>query len=672
MATPTGSSAWSYSSLSGDTNVDSLISGTQWANTSATYSFPTFGSYWSTDSSTGYGASSGTGEPWNDFDVLSSSDMVAVRQAFKSWAAVAQISFYEVVESQTSVGDIRLAYSSSVTQQAHAYHPASTPKAGDVWINGNGTSATNEWTSGTHYYMTAIHELGHAIGLKHPFAGSSQNSTISSVAWDTRSFTIMSYSARAGDSSTHFSYEPTTPMLLDILAVQHLYGANYGWKAGNDVYKFDGSSSYHQTIWDGGGNDTITYIANFGGTIDLREGHASTLGTPIDIVSNLGTVLNSVKNIWIAYGAVIENATGGSGNDEITGNAVSNTLNGGGGADTMIGGAGNDTYYVDSLGDRVHETTTAGGTANAGGTDTIISAVSFNLAASTGVSFVENLTLSGTAAINGWGNSLHNALKGNSAENALSGGGGNDRLNGGAGADTMIGGAGNDTYYVDNAADKVHETTTVGGTANAGGTDTIISAVSFNLAASTGVLFVENLTLSGTAAINGSGNALANTLGGNTSANLLRGANGNDVLIGANGADTLYGDANNDLLRGGAGNDILYGGLGNDYFRFDTALSTSTAMNVDRIKDFNPSQDTIQLENSMFTKFGTSTKGAINSAYFKANTTGLAQDSNDYIVYETDTGRLYYDSNGSAAGGSILVALLQTNLALTSADYVLV
>ena len=155
-------------------------------------------------------------------------------------------------------------------------------------------------------------------------------------------------------------------------------------------------------------------------------------------------------------------------------------------------------------------------------------------------------------------------------------------------------------------------------------------------------------------------------------ANVLRGANGNDVLVGGGGADTLYGDANNDLLRGGAGNDILWGGSGNDIFRFDTALSTSTVKNVDQIKDFNPIQDTIQLENSIFTKFGTTTTGTINSAFFKANTTGLAQDSNDYLIYETDTGKLFYDINGSAAGGSIQIALLGANLALTSADYVLV
>ncbi len=565
MPTPTGSSAWRYSALSGDKNVDSLISGTQWTNTPVTYSFAGFGSYWSTDSSSGYGASTGNGEPWNDSYALSASDMVAVRQAFAAWSAVAQIRFSEVLESQTRVGDIRLAYSGSVTQQAHAYYPGSSPKSGDVWVNSNGTSATNEWTAGSYYYMTAIHEIGHAIGLKHPFEGASQNSTISSAAWDTRSFTIMSYSARAGDSQTHFSYEPTTPMLLDILAVQHLYGANHGWKPGNDVYRFDGASAYHQTIWDGGGIDTIAYNASVGGTIDLRDGQASVLGTPVNIVSSAGSVLDTVKNIWIAYGTVIENAVGGSGNDDITGNAAANILNGGGGADTMLGGAGNDTYVVD------------------------------------------------------------------------------------------------------NAGDKVYETTTIGGAVNSGGSDTVRSSVTYTLGN-----FVEKLTLTGLAAINGSGNALANALVGNGAANILRGANGNDVLVGGAGADTLYGGAHNDLLRGGAGSDVLFGGAGSDIFRFDTALSTSTVKNVDWIRDFDPAQDTIQLENSIFTRFGTGTTGPISPALFRANTTGLAQDGNDYLIYETDTGKLFYDANGSAAGGSVQIALLQANLALSSADYALV
>ena len=285
------------------------------------------------------------------------------------------------------------------------------------------------------------------------------------------------------------------------------------------------------------------------------------------------------------------------------------------------------------------------------------------MSAYAGVSFVENLTLTGTAGDQRHRQCAGQHLVGNGAANVL---------NGKTGADRMLGGAGNDTYYVDNAGDKVYETTTTTSTTNAGGTDKINSSVSFNLAAYKGVSFVENLTLTGTAAISGTGNALSNSLVGNAAANVLRGASGNDVLVGGSGADTLYGDAGNDLLRGGAGNDVLYGGSGNDLFRFDTALSTATVKNVDQIKDFNPVHDTIQLENSIFKTLGATKTGAINPAHFRANTTGLAQDSNDYLIYETDTGKLFYDSNGSAAGGSVQIALLQANLALTSADYMLV
>jgi len=258
-------------------------------------------------------------------------------------------------------------------------------------------------------------------------------------------------------------------------------------------------------------------------------------------------------------------------------------------------------------------------------------------------------------------------INGNAGADLLYGDGGADTLNGGSGADTLFGGSGNDTYAVDSSSDKVYETTTAGGSTDTGGTDTVRSGVSYVLGS-----FVEKLVLAGSNALNGTGNGLSNSLTGNAAANVLRGGDGNDALAGGSGADTLYGDAGNDLLRGGAGNDLLYGGAGNDIFRFDTALSTSTVKNDDSLRYFNPAQDTIQLENSIFTKFGTSTTGPISAAYFKANSTGLAQDSNDYLIYETDTGKLFYDTNGSAAGGSVQIALLDPNLALTSADYVLV
>jgi Ca2+-binding RTX toxin-like protein len=167
---------------------------------------------------------------------------------------------------------------------------------------------------------------------------------------------------------------------------------------------------------------------------------------------------------------------------------------------------------------------------------------------------------------------------------------------------------------------------------------------------------LENLTLTGSANLSGSGNDLANVLNGNAGSNVLSGAAGND---------TMRGGAGNDVLRGGAGNDILTGGTGRDTFVFGTPLAAST--NVDTITDFSVVDDVVHLENAVFTALiGT---GVLSSANFVKNTTGLAADANDYVVYETDTGKLFYDSNGSAAGGSIHFGTLTPNLNLTSADF---
>jgi Ca2+-binding RTX toxin-like protein len=293
----------------------------------------------------------------------------------------------------------------------------------------------------------------------------------------------------------------------------------------------------------------------------------------------------------------------------------------------MLGGSGNDTYVVNATGDRVFETTTSSSTTNAGGIDTVQSAVSFNLDANAGVRFVEQLTLTGTAAINGTGNALANTLTGNS---------GNNILNGGAGNDTMLGGSGNDTYVVNVTGDRVFETTTSSSTTDAGGIDTVQSLVSFNLDANAGVRFVERLTLTGTAAVNGTGNALNNTLTGNSGNNILNGGIGSDALTGGSGADT---------------------------FVFNTALGTS---NVDRITDFNSDADTIRLENAVFAGLEA---GTLAAPAFLSNTSGFAADASDRIIYESDTGRLYFDSDGTGVAERVHFATLTTGLTLTSADF---
>ena len=200
------------------------------------------------------------------------------------------------------------------------------------------------------------------------------------------------------------------------------------------------------------------------------------------------------------------------------------------GIDAMTGGAGNDVYVVDVAGDTTVEIA-------AGGTDTVEASLTWTLATE-----VENLLLTGGTAINGTGNALANTLTGNSGDNVL---------NGLAGIDTMIGGLGNDTYIVDATADVITELASAG-------TDAVQSSATYTLGSN-----VEQLTMSGSTAINGTGNTLDNLLTGNIGINVLTGAAGNDTLDGAAGADTLVGGTGNDTYvigRGYAGELIQVAG----------------------------------------------------------------------------------------------------------------
>jgi hypothetical protein len=293
---------------------------------------------------------------------------------------------------------------------------------------------------------------------------------------------------------------------------------------GNDTITSTwGNLQQNDTIKGGNGTDTLIIT---GGTVDdsISIDTSNTTnqldipGTTVfgferfDLTSFAGTVSfdGTTGNDWVK---------GGTGNDDLTGGDGNDYLNGGTGTDLLIGGKGNDTFVVDNIGDNIAEGLN-------GGIDTVESSITWTLKAN-----LENLTLTGTTAINGTGNNLNNIITGNT---------GNNVLNGGAGADTLIGGAGNDSYYVDNTADSITENLNQG-------TDTVFSSVTYTLTTN-----LENLTLQGTTAINGTGNDLNNSITGNTAANVLTGGLGNDTLTGNAGADTLIG---------GLGNDSLYLGL---------------------------------------------------------------------------------------------------------------
>ena len=274
-----------------------------------------------------------------------------------------------------------------------------------------------------------------------------------------------------------------------------------------------------------GGNGTDTLIITGGTVNDIISIDTSNTTNQLDIP---GTTVFGFERFDLSgfTGTVSFNGTtgndwikAGTGNDDLGGGDGNDTLNGGTGADLLGGGSGNDSYVVDNVGDVIIEFLNQG-------IDTVESSITWTLK-----NHLENLTLTGTTAINGTGNNLNNIITGNT---------GNNVLNGGAGADTMIGGAGNDSYYVDNTADSITENLNEG-------TDIVFSSVTYTLTTN-----VENLTLQGTTAINGTGNDLNNSITGNTAANILTGGLGNDTLTGNAGADTLIG---------GLGNDSLYLGL---------------------------------------------------------------------------------------------------------------
>lgn len=294
-----------------------------------------------------------------------------------------------------------------------------------------------------------------------------------------------------------------------------------------------------------------TFILGSGGQIVdlsstvLRYGSVTiTGGSGADwIAANMG-------NDTITGGDGSDSIWGGSGNDSIWGDALNDTLtggvgndflDGGSGTDRLTGGAGNDTFVVDRTQDVIVENANQG-------TDTVQASLTLTLASN-----VENLILTGTSNINGTGNTLNNVLTGNSGRNSLSGSTGNDVLDGGTGNDTLTGGEGNDSYYADVAADSIVEQ------ANQG-TDHVFAAFNATLGNN-----LEILTLTGTAAINGTGNTLDNIINGNSAANVLDGATGNDRITGYAGNDTISGADGNDNLVGSEGNDLINGGNGNDF-----------------------------------------------------------------------------------------------------------
>jgi Ca2+-binding RTX toxin-like protein len=342
---------------------------------------------------------------------------------------------------------------------------------------------------------------------------------------------------------------------------------------------------------------------------------------------------------------------GGWGGDKLYGNHGDDTLDGGVGADVMIGGTGGDIYYVDDVGDIIVEVD-----------DGDVYDIVYATASHTVGAYVEGLHLLGTDDIDGTGNDQNNNIWGNSGDNVLSGGAGNDYLYGAGGDDIFYGGAGNDHYNLTaQSSFSVIEYENEGiDSLNIHGTYTVQANIEH----------VFTFALEGGSVL--TGNELDNELVlhyGNFLSE-VHGAEGNDTIYVSQGNG--YGDEGDDFVEvfgyervyayGGAGNDTLEGfdtctytgGEGADHFRFLTTSSTNPGEEM-RVTDFESGVDTIEFRRWMFQDEDES----ITADEFYAASGAVAQTAAHRILFDTDTGRLYYDADGTGAQAMNLVAWLE-------------
>jgi serralysin len=586
--------------------------------------------------------------------------------------SVEQFTELEFTYAGHNSSDVRIAQSTRVEGRDHAgeaYPPGAKTfgvgdYGGDVWFK---VDRAADPTLGDFNYQTILHEVGHALGLKHGHEGGGPGRTAVSGARDSSEFTVMTYrdfvgeDLKAGSNPETYGH-PQSFMMLDIAALQYLYGANFEYNSGDTRYQWrpgegvtyingmgqgvPGANKIFLTIWDGNGNDTydfsrytepVSISLEPGGWSttalnqrailgrDLAPGPGSAPPTGEQQLAR-GNVFNALQFNDDAR-SLIENAIAGSGNDVIRGNRADNRLIGGGGDDTLDGGDGIDTLRGGSNDDRLF-----------GGADNDAAFIGPR-----GGLFGEE----GNDQLDGGDGD--DDLFGGPDDDVLQGGDGNDRLEGNDGVDVLLGGSGDDNEFV--FADA--------GLFGGEGNDRLFGeAGSDSLDGGTGEDGLDG------------GEGHDRLFGGDGNDSFfagtpeqrfgLRGGQGDDELFGGAGDDSLEGGADGDALSGGSGEDVLNGDQGNDRLEGGTAgdlFIFGQSQGNDTILDFEKGSDRIGLR-SFFSNPGDSASPLLQFGDLDTNGNQVLDD-NDFNIAVDPTGDTEINLTPFARdGGSSVLTVL--------------